>query len=60
MLSYMCADNLVNGRYACENKDVMLGMLKNDTGFKGWVCSDYDGTRSTVAAAGVAPLPRRA
>ena len=52
VLSYMCADNLVNGRYACEDRDTMLGMLKGpETAFRGWVCSDYDGTRSTVGAA---------
>ena len=58
VLSFMCADNLVNGRYACENDDTMLGLLKSPplgagggAGFAGWVCSDYDGTRSTVGAA---------
>ena len=34
------------------DRDTMLGMLKGpETAFRGWVCSDYDGTRSTVGAA---------
>eukprot|EP00041_Stephanoeca_diplocostata_P029361 m.864407 g.864407 ORF g.864407 m.864407 type:complete len:703 (-) comp23547_c0_seq10:3243-5351(-) len=50
VLSFMCANNLINGVYACENNNTMNGLLKSYTGFKGWVCSDYDGTRSTKIA----------
>ncbi len=49
--SYMCANNLINGEYACQNGAVQNGMLKDGTGFLGFICSDYDGTRSTVDAA---------
>jgi beta-glucosidase-like glycosyl hydrolase len=38
-------------RYVCENNHTENTILKSWGGFKGWVCSDYDGTRSTVDAA---------
>ena len=47
----MCANNLVNGVYVCENNHTENTILKSWGGFKGWVCSDYDGTRSTIDAA---------
>lgn len=50
-LAVMCANNLVNGQYVCQNAMVENTMLKKWAGFKGWVCSDYDGTRSAVEAA---------
>lgn len=56
MLSVMCANNLVNGVYVCENNHTENTILKSWGGFKGWVCSDYDGTRST----GLTSLPRPA
>eukprot|EP00911_Craspedida_sp_UC1_P002688 UC1_evm1s1974 len=51
VLSIMCSNNLVNGVYACANPAVEQQLLKNFSRFKGWVCSDYDGTRSAVEAA---------
>eukprot|EP00756_Hemistasia_phaeocysticola_P051046 Hpha_TRINITY_DN26229_c0_g1::TRINITY_DN26229_c0_g1_i1::g.184661::m.184661/K05349/bglX; beta-glucosidase len=51
VLSFMCANNMVNGVYACEYNATMNGLLRGRSGFKGWVCSDYDGTRSTIDAA---------
>lgn len=51
VLSVMCANNLVNGVYVCENNHTENTILKSWGGFKGWVCSDYDGTRSTIDAA---------
>lgn len=51
VLSVMCSNNLINGQYACENNEVMNTMLRERNPFLGWVCSDYDGTRSTIAAA---------
>jgi beta-glucosidase len=50
-LSVMCANNMVNGVYVCENNSTENGLLRAHGGFKGWVCSDYDGTRSTIDAA---------
>jgi beta-glucosidase len=51
VLSVMCANNLINGEYACQSAPALRTTLKGVAGFKGWVCSDYDGTRSTVDAA---------
>ena len=51
VLSVMCANNMVNGVYVCENNFTENTLLKSWGGFKGWVCSDYDGTRSTIDAA---------
>ena len=36
--SYMCANNLINGVYACENNEVQNVFLKNWSGFKGFIC----------------------
>lgn len=47
----MCAYNLVNGVYSCENRHLLEGVLKEDWGFKGWVISDWGATHSTVPAA---------
>lgn len=41
----------VNGIYVCENNQTGNGLLKGYGGFRGWMCSDYDGTRSTIDAA---------
>ena len=49
--SFMCANNLINGEYACQNGRVQNDYLKNWSDFHGFICSDYDGTRSTVDAA---------
>jgi beta-glucosidase-like glycosyl hydrolase len=51
VLSIMCANNLVNGVYVCENNHTSNWLLREHAGFKGWMCSDYDGTRSTIDAA---------
>ena len=47
----MCGNNLVNGQYVCENNHTGNYVLREHGGFKGWMCSDYDGTRSTIDAA---------
>ena len=47
----MAAYNRVNGAYACENADMLRGVLVDEWGFDGVVVSDWFGTRSTVASA---------
>jgi beta-glucosidase len=51
VMSMMCGNNLVNGKYVCENNFTGNTILREWGGFKGWMCSDYDGTRSTIDAA---------
>lgn len=49
--SVMCSYNRINGRYACENPEV-LGILKDEWGFTGFVEPDaLLAVRDTVAAA---------
>lgn len=47
----MCAYNLVNGVYSCQNSQLLEQTLKKSWGFKGWVISDWFATHSTVRAA---------
>lgn len=47
----MCAYNLVNHVYSCENDWLLNQVLKKDFQFKGWVLSDWGATHSTVKAA---------
>jgi len=49
--SVMCAYNLVNGVYNCENAQLLSGILKGDWQFPGFVMSDWWATHSTVNAA---------
>lgn len=46
----MCSYNLIGGRYACENSEI-LGDLRGALGFTGWVMSDWGATHSTAEAA---------
>lgn len=46
----MCSYNRINGDYACENKYLLIDVLKNDWKFKGFVVSDWGATHSTVKA----------
>jgi beta-glucosidase len=46
----MCAYNRVNGDYSCENKHLLIDVLKKDWKFPGFVLSDWQGTHSTVKA----------
>jgi beta-glucosidase len=47
----MCAYNLVNGTYNCQNDHLLNDVLKGDIGFDGFVLSDWYGTQSSVASA---------
>jgi beta-glucosidase len=47
----MCAYDLVNGAYSCQNDHLLNGVLKGDWGFKGFVLSDDYATQSSVPAA---------
>jgi len=47
--SVMCSYNRVNGVYACENKFLLVDVLKRDWGFKGFVMSDWGAVHSTEA-----------
>lgn len=47
--SVMCAYNLVNGVYACENAALLNRTLKKDWGYKGWVMSDWGAVHSLDA-----------
>ncbi|MGO4879514.1 MAG: glycoside hydrolase family 3 C-terminal domain-containing protein [Bryobacteraceae bacterium] len=49
--SVMCAYNLVNGVYNCENSHLLNDILKGDWQFPGFVMSDWWATHSTVNAA---------
>ena len=49
--SVMTAYNKINGHYACENAELLTGVLKGDWGFPGWVMSDWGATTSVEAAA---------
>lgn len=46
--SVMCSYNQVNGVYACENE--MLDQLKANTGWDGYVMSDFGSVHSTAAS----------
>lgn len=48
--SVMCAYNLINGRWGCENDYLLNKVLKRDWGFKGFVMSDWGAVHSTGAA----------
>jgi beta-glucosidase len=47
----MCAYNLVNGSYACENDYLLNRVLKRDWGYRGYVMSDWGAVHSTIPAA---------
>jgi beta-glucosidase len=49
--SVMCAYNKLNGKYACENPELLDGYLRRDWHFDGFVTSDWGATHSTVESA---------
>jgi beta-glucosidase len=44
--SVMCSYNHVNGQYACGNRSMLTGILRDELGFKGFVTSDWGATHS--------------
>lgn len=49
--SVMCAYQMVNNSYACQNSKLLNGVLKDELGFQGYVQSDWLAQRSGVASA---------
>jgi beta-glucosidase len=47
----MCGFNRVNGVYACEDPDLLNGILKGEMGFDGFVLSDWGAIHDTADAA---------
>ena len=46
--SIMCAYNFVNGFQACESRELLTDVLRNQWGFDGYVQSDFFAVRSTA------------
>ncbi len=46
----MCSYNRVNGDYACENRHLLMDILKRDWKYPGFVVSDWQATHSTEKA----------
>ncbi|WWC58680.1 uncharacterized protein I303_101224 [Kwoniella dejecticola CBS 10117] len=49
--SVMCSYNLMNGSWACQNSEMLNGILKEDFGFRGYVMSDWNAQHSGVLSA---------
>ncbi|KAL3441654.1 glycoside hydrolase superfamily [Aspergillus insuetus] len=49
--SVMCSYNKVHGTWACENDELLNGILKGELGFKGHLISDWNAQHSTVLSA---------
>jgi len=47
----MCAYNMVNGTFMCENNLLLNQILKGQWGFNGFVTSDFGATHSTAPSA---------
>lgn len=47
----MCAYVKTNDAYSCENRNLLINMLRKQLHFSGWVMSDWGATHSTVPAA---------
>ena len=47
----MAAYNMVNGSYCCENSHLLIDILKNDWGFRGFVVSDWWAIKDGIKAA---------
>jgi len=44
--SIMCSYNKLNGTYACGNREILVDILRNELGFKGFVTSDWGATHA--------------
>lgn len=44
--SVMCSYNKVNGKYACGNRDTLIGILRDELHFQGFVTSDWGATHN--------------
>lgn len=49
--SVMGAYNFINGDHACAHPDLLVGVLKEEWGFDGFVVSDWGAIKETVAPA---------
>ena len=49
--SVMCSFNKLNGDYACENFNLLSGILKGEWEFPGFVMTDFQGLASPLKAA---------
>jgi len=49
--SVMGAYNYVNGHHACAHNELLVDLLKGEWGFDGFVVSDWDAIKDTVAPA---------
>lgn len=45
----MCSFNLVNGTYACTNKELLVDVLRNELGYRGFVMSDWWAVHNTTS-----------
>ncbi|MEU8789671.1 glycoside hydrolase family 3 C-terminal domain-containing protein [Streptomyces sp. NPDC048643] len=49
--SVMCSYSTVNGTYACQNKELLTNVLRDQFDFKGYVTSDWGGTHAGADSA---------